>query len=243
VLSTTLNLAQNNASALTRGPGIYALMSSIELSIPEPGWNLVAYPAPSRQPMPDALGSIAGAYTTVYGYEITDTADPWKVYDVNVPEEWEPLVNDLKELHPGRGYWINTTEPITALLKGGFDPAPASLGTASQPLSLPPATYYGVAPAAVSRAGITVQALINGAVCGQAQTTALTLGGQPRIVFVVDARAAGAGADARCGTPGQPVTIAFLDGARSVAALKTIWDNNRVQQLRGSEAYLPFVRR
>ena len=30
---------------------------------------------------------------------------------------------------------------------------------------------------------------------------------------------------------------------QQVAALKTVWDNNRVQQLRGSEAYLPFVRR
>jgi hypothetical protein len=240
VLSTTLNLERNNASALARGPGIYVLMSSFELPIPDPGWNLVAYPAPSRQPMPAALGSIDGAYTTVYGYVITDTADPWKVYDVGVPEEWRALVNDLTELHPGRGYWINTTEPITALLKGGPDPALASLGAAAQ-LSLPPATYYGIAPAAVSRVGITVQALINNVVCGQAQTTAL--GGQPRIAFVVHARAAGAGADARCGTPGQPMTIVFLDGARRVAALKTVWDNNRVQELRGSEAYLPFVRR
>jgi hypothetical protein len=210
-------------------------MSSIVLSIPHAGWNLAAYPG-RDQDMPEALGSIDGFYTTVYGYEPGDTADPWKVYDAGVPDEWTDLVNDLKVLRNGRGYWINATKPISALLEGGF--APTSL--APSQLSLPPATYYGVAPAAVTRVGITVQALVNNTVCGQAQT-ALGPKGQNRVVFVIDVRAAGGGADAHCGTLGQPVTIVFLDQGRVVATRATIWDNNRVHELRPAGLYLPMV--
>jgi len=39
----------------------------------------------------------------VYGYAAADEADPWKVYDINVPG-W---VNDLTALEYGQGYWIN----------------------------------------------------------------------------------------------------------------------------------------
>jgi hypothetical protein len=240
MLTTTLNLLRNNASALARGPGLYALMSSIVLPIEHAGWNLVAYPAPGSQPMPAALASIAGYYTTVYGYDPSDPADPWKVYDAGVPQEWGPLVNDLHELRYGRGYWINVTQPITALLKGGSNITPTLLRAASQ-FSLPPATYYGLAPGAAAKAGLDVQARVNGTLCGQAQTQTLALAGQNSIVFTINVRAAGTGADAQCGTPGQPVTIAFLDNGRTIATLRTTWDNNRVRSLQDRAIYLPLV--
>ena len=61
------------------------------------------------------------------------------------------------------------------------------------------------------------------------------------------ADAAGSGADAGCGTPGQLVTLVFLDGTRQVAALKAVWDNNQVQELSQElpriTVYLPLARR
>lgn len=240
MLPTALNPAQNSASALLEGPGLYALMASIVLPIDHAGWNLVAYPAPDHA-MPEALASIEGYYTTVYGYDPGDSVDPWSVYDVGVPPEWAPLVNDLRELRYGRGYWIRATQPITALLKGGQDAA--LLSTSARP-ALFPATYYGVAPAG-ARAGAVAQAWVRGALCGQAQTEARTVEGAVRSVFVIRVRAAGEGADAGCGAPGQPVTIVFLDGAQTVGTYTARWDNSRVQRLGAAVQvqYLPFVRR
>ena len=56
-------------------------------------------------------------------------------------------------------------------------------------------------------------------------------------------RAAGGDGDAGCGTPGQPVTLMFLDQGDIVATRATIWDNSRVRELRAPALYLPIVRR
>ena len=63
----------------------------------------------TTRPVTDALISIVGFYTTVYSYRPADAQDPWKLYDVTVPD-W---VNDLRTLEFGRGYWINVSKPIT----------------------------------------------------------------------------------------------------------------------------------
>jgi RHS repeat-associated protein len=73
------------------------------------GWNLIGYPAGSARPVATALASIAGKYLRLFGFDPTDSADPWEVYDVAVPA-W---ANDLTELRPGRGYWIYVTEATT----------------------------------------------------------------------------------------------------------------------------------
>ncbi len=98
-LTTSLDMYHNLASAQVyvsaeeeiTGQGVYALMSSIEVPIEAAGWNWMSYPVPATRPVANALVSATGYYTTVYGYEPLDTLDPWKVYDVAVPE-W---VNDL----------------------------------------------------------------------------------------------------------------------------------------------------
>ena len=54
--------------------------------------------------MLDALNGVS--FSLVYAYHAND-ADPWKLFDHNGP----PFVNDLSELSPGWGYWIQT--PIT----------------------------------------------------------------------------------------------------------------------------------
>lgn len=62
-------------------------------------WNLLSYPRTGPISVTVALDPIKNSYTTVYGYNANDTADPWKVYDKNA-ESW---VNDLFNLEFGSG--------------------------------------------------------------------------------------------------------------------------------------------
>jgi hypothetical protein len=71
------------------------------------GANLIGYPSIAPVPLPDALVSIAGKYQKVYAYDPADDADPWKAFDPSAP----PFANDLGTLGPGRGYWVQMTEP------------------------------------------------------------------------------------------------------------------------------------
>ncbi len=76
------------------------------------GWNLVGYPSQTARPVAEALSSIAGRYTVVRTFDARETADPWQVYDVNVPT----YANDLTIMEPGRGYWIYVTMPCTLIV-------------------------------------------------------------------------------------------------------------------------------
>ena len=73
--------------------------SSVELC---PGWNLAGYPAPTPQPLAQAVASLEGCLAAIYGYDPTDAADPWKQYDPAAPS----YANDLLEVRPGQGYWL-----------------------------------------------------------------------------------------------------------------------------------------
>ena len=73
------------------------------------GWNLIGFPAAEPRHPRAALASIEGKWKRIFAYDITDTEDPWEIYDVDVPT-W---ANDLERLHPGRGYWILVTEDTT----------------------------------------------------------------------------------------------------------------------------------
>ena len=73
------------------------------------GWNLVGYPAQSARPVAEALASIDGSYTQVQTFDPTDPADPWKIYDVDLPV----YANDLALMEPGRAYWIHVTTACT----------------------------------------------------------------------------------------------------------------------------------
>jgi RHS repeat-associated protein len=98
-------LEGQGSAALPEG-GPEPTTTSIPLCL---GWNLIGYPAGSARPVATALASIAGKYIRLFGFDPTDSADPWEVYDVGVPS-W---ANDLTELRPGRGYWIYVTEATT----------------------------------------------------------------------------------------------------------------------------------
>jgi hypothetical protein len=238
-LPTSLDTYHNNASAPTQGEGLYVLMSSLEIPLYGPGWNNFAYPVQGTRPVTEALLSISGYYTTVYGYDATDTTDPWKVYDVTVPD-W---VNDLSVLEFGHGYWINVSEAITLYLKGASVPS-ALAGSVSQSTQGPPATYYGLVEAGgdfTPTAGLPVTARVDGHLCGQGQT--IEVSGE--VVYSINVFADGPGGAPGCGAPGREVT--FEIGSQVMEPTVT-WDNSRVWELALSPAfqyrvYLPLVLR
>jgi RHS repeat-associated protein len=79
-----------------------------------PGWNLIGFPAGRPRTVQSALASIAGKYRRIFGYDPSDAADPWEIHDVAVPV-W---ANDLKQLLPGRGYWLLATEETDLEIAG-----------------------------------------------------------------------------------------------------------------------------
>jgi hypothetical protein len=220
------------ASAPGQGTGIYALMSSIRLPLTGPGWNLISYPIRTTQTVMQALLSISGYYTTVYGYEADDLDDPWKVYDVTAPE-W---VNDLATLEFGKGYWINVSQAISLYLSNATALIPANIALAS-----PPDTFYGQVLGNATFtpvAGMTVEAHIRGAMCGRGITRLW----EGQIVYVVDVHA-NDGILSNCGNPGDTVT--FFVAGRSMAPTAA-WDNTQLNEVTLTPAfpvYLPLVLR
>ncbi len=232
-LDTVHNPYFNLASAPSQGVGVYALVSSIQIPLTAPGWNLFAYPAAAR-PVTEALLSISGYYTTVYGHVPTDTLTPWRMYDVTAP----PYANDLSALEHNKAYWINVSQAITLYLQGG----PASALDVSSALPSPPATFYGaVLPGDgfTPAAGLAVTAWINGVQCGQGRT--LEYGGQ--VMYVVHVLADGPGGVPGCGAPDR--TVNFRVGSQSMATT-AVWDIRQVWKLALSltaqnQVYLPVV--
>jgi hypothetical protein len=220
----------NLVSAPSQGPGIYALMASVQIPLSQVGWNPIGYPVAATRPVAEALASIAGKYTLVYGYVVTDTIDPWKLYAVGV----DPIVNDLPALSFGNSYWIYATVTTTVYLA----PGPAAAAHAL----VPPSPFYGRVTNAGSftpAPGQTVTAWVNGTACGQGATR--EVGGE--IMYVVDVLAASP-ADATCGLAGAPVV--FEIGANT-SAVEGVWDNTRVSRLDLvfglQRIYLPTVQR
>ncbi|RIK36849.1 MAG: hypothetical protein DCC57_22135, partial [Chloroflexi bacterium] len=219
-LATVLNRTQNFASAALPGPGLVALLSGYAVPLPSAGWNLVSYPLPEARALPQALASIAGAYTTVYGYRAEDAADPWQVYSPQAPG-W---VNDLAQFEPGRGYWIYATRPVTLYLEGVPLVQGASADLAAS-LPTPPATFYGALQGSAEfapAAGMAVVATVAGARCGRGVTQIV----DGQVVYKVEV--AGAGEVAGCGLEGRAVR--FSVGGRAMRT-QGVWSNQTVQPL------------
>jgi cytochrome c peroxidase len=66
-------------------------------------WNLVGYSSLKAQPVADALASINGKYSVVYGFEATSQSYRGYIAGGN-----NNGPNALTTLEPGRGYWIYT---------------------------------------------------------------------------------------------------------------------------------------
>ena len=69
------------------------------------GWNLIGWPSDASAALPAALAEIANNYDLIMAYHANDTADPWKLFDLDAPG----YANDLTAMAPGWGYWINMT--------------------------------------------------------------------------------------------------------------------------------------
>lgn len=228
-LDTTLDAEHNEAIAVAQGPGSYALMTTLDLRT---GWNLLSYPWPTTVGVEEGLELIngLGAATTLYGYEEADAADPWKVYDRDVPA-W---VNDLTKLRYGRGYWVLVEAAANQAAKPANNAADLSAT-----LPVPPATYYAelgaVGAQGVPGVGASVTATIGETVC--ATTTTRQVGDQ--IVFVIDVPAATPGQLSGCGTPGRMVKV--MVGKQTFWA---DWGNNRPLRIGNSppaKIYLPLL--
>ena len=73
------------------------------------GWNLVGYPSATNRALPDALSAngLGTGNFLIFAYLASDTVDPWKMYDRTVV----PFSNDLLQMTPGWGYWIQVPGP------------------------------------------------------------------------------------------------------------------------------------
>ncbi|MBN2389765.1 MAG: hypothetical protein JXR84_03515 [Anaerolineae bacterium] len=236
VLDTVLNTPYNMASAPSQGTGIYALMAGVQTVLSGPGWNLMAYSVRGAQPVTQALLSISGYYTTVYGYEADDPDDPWKVYDVVAPE-W---VNDLTTLEFNHGYWINVSQTITLYLSNATA-LMASMLPEDSTLASPPDTFYGLLLGNTTftpDVDMTVEARIKGTVCGRGITRAW----EGQVVYVVDVFA-NDGVTSNCGNLGDTVMF-FVAGQPMVPT--AVWDNRQLNEITLKPAacvYLPLVLR
>lgn len=236
-LATVRDTIRNEASAKMPGPGLYTLMTSVEIPLVGSAWNLIAYPRQEISAVAVALRSVDGAYSMVYSYEPEDAADPWKAFAPNAPA-W---VNDLQSLRYGRGYWIYATasRPIF------FPRPPAQQATAQTATNspTPPATYYSTLSSNgqfVPRAGMLVEARIGPVVCGRARTRLV----EGRIVVVLQVNAEDASGASGCGREGQTVSVSVEGTALTTAAP---WVNHRAQELLFGPGVvrvrLPFIRR
>ncbi|MGD1994087.1 MAG: hypothetical protein PVI59_12915, partial [Anaerolineae bacterium] len=186
------------------------------------------YPIQETRSVTQALLSINGVYTTVYGYDTG--SDTWHMYDVTA----EPYANTLDVLQYGHGYWINVSQAITLYL-GGESSGDAT--TRSLSLQSPPSSFYGPVLGGTDltpTAGMPVTATVNGAVCAQGETILY----EGDVVYALHVRG-GAG----CGDPGDEIVFE-VDG--ETMAPQPGWDNSRVRRLplepdEGYEIYLPVV--
>ena len=83
------------------------------------GWNLISLPVTLSNTAPASafaslVHNLVPNYGDVFAYNACDFADPWKLFNPNVP----PPVNDLTEVGVTNGYWINMTAPDTLALTG-----------------------------------------------------------------------------------------------------------------------------
>jgi hypothetical protein len=236
-LVTELDPEQNIASAFVDGEGIYALMSTFEIPLYGPGWNLIAYPITENRLISDALQSISGTYTMVYGYDANDAVDPWKLFAPDAPD-W---VNDLERMEFGHGYWIYVTRNTILRMQGAQD---FTLNTPSvvDNFGAPPATFFGSVRAFAGfspQPGMEITAWIDGHQCGQ--STIQEINGQ--IVYAINVFAEDPSETSGCGRNGSLVSFKVVN---QLLVTSASWQNTGLQNLLLEyvvERFLPVIRR
>lgn len=207
---TRVNTTLNVASAPMRGPGIYALMSSIPINLQLEGWNSFAYPSRVTLKVEEALRSIDGLYDAV---AYVDGDGPWQIFNPTSPD-----TSTLKELVPGRGYLIFMKQPRTTLLLRG-SPRTGEQSAAAQILPVLPETnaiFHGqvlATPDFMPVPGLQVTARVGTMVCGFGTTVATGEG----ISYVLLVRTEGSQWRG-CGAPGRDVSVS-VEGSPLVATI------------------------
>ncbi len=93
-ITTIVDTDANLATAELEGPGLYALIATVNVPIKGPGWSLFSYPIPQERSVDEALASIAGEFTTVYGYDPNSANAPWRIFDASLPS-WVQNETDI----------------------------------------------------------------------------------------------------------------------------------------------------
>jgi hypothetical protein len=246
-LPTSLDTYYNTASAQVQGPGLYALMTSIEISLVE-GWNLKAYTINQNRSVENGLRSIEGKYATIYDYQEGETAMDklWKQYSPDVEE----YANTLTTLEFGQGYWISATETITWYNRGATAPAVAlnDIGDEATMPPLPPATFYGEvisANAFTPTVGMNVEAYIDGILCGKGETMTKTTQEGEQVVYVINVLSDNVESkDSVCGRTGR--IVQFRVDGREMEQTHP-WSNGQFQKLNlvasPYRLYMPVIKK
>jgi hypothetical protein len=79
-----------------------AVPESTDITLCE-GWNLVGYPSMVARDLHGALDGIT--WQAVQHWKASDRNDPWKHNCTNKPD----ILNDLKDMQSGNGYWVHVT--------------------------------------------------------------------------------------------------------------------------------------
>ncbi len=86
------------------------------------GWNLISISIqPADLSVEQALSEINGKYDAIWTYNAG--SNEWLRYDLNSP----PFLNNLKEIKPGVGYWINMTGSGILIMQGAQPDAVVTL--------------------------------------------------------------------------------------------------------------------
>ncbi len=235
-LETHLDQDENMAAAVANGPGLYTLSASIDIPLQGPGWNLIAYPAPDARSIEDALASLDGQYSLVYGYDHAATDSPWRVYDARF-RDWlgEQAEVWLDTFEPGKGYWLYLTEtgsgPQKLRLRTPDTPVPLTQSTDSAAqldpgdlgVRTPPALFYGTLTGESFTADQIITASIDNQNCGQGKTFI----NADELRYAIMVQATEAGQTESCGYPGSPVN--FQIGSTSLLP-EASWDNSAPQR-------------
>jgi len=95
------------------------------------GWNLIGYPLDESLNIAAAVEPLGTRLVSIYSYEAS-ASQPWLLYTPGSPQ-----ANSLTQLTPGKGYWVQVTEPITWTLATGPLPTPTHTPA---PTATPPPT-------------------------------------------------------------------------------------------------------
>lgn len=220
-LSSELNQDDNLVSAVTKGSGLYALMTSVEVELGGRGWNELTFPLAGEPNITDTLKSIDGIYNLVYRFEPSQPSG-WHAFVKGAPQ----YVNsrDLSVLSFGKNYLVHlTAAPVGPVRLSRPMGNGANSSRVDRLGQIPPALYFGRIRAGANwspQAGLDVTAKVGSKVCGEGTTMRY----RGNTVYRIMVKPDGTGPESvpGCGVAGRSVSFE-VDHQRVVPL--DYWDN------------------